>query len=376
MGAVVFGFTLTQETLTAAAALSSGTSTVWTSAENATILPDVDHQRGRRGASSASSFTPRCKDRDSYSGEDVGRWIEQHLAPFPRQGPKERKMLLLLGGLGAGKTTLVNRLQAASPFFRDTFLIHGRDAYLQYLPEYRKSIEESKSSCHGAALRLARRAEVEILKRGVNLVYEHDAGYRDDDLDRLQNHVLPPYVAAGYQVFVAFVALSEAVAIERQLARPSPTTTPTSAEDIDIDRVQRSFRNLHADFFELQRDAHTAAISLYCDNSCTKYGTRSYNNRGEAGEQQGDCMFCWEVEARGEMTQTVSTTTLQASHSQQVKERNKHDALFKVATRSGPNKANRLLQLPDLDAGSADFIVPDTPSTPVDYILNRYKPEL
>ncbi|CAD7964038.1 unnamed protein product [Amoebophrya sp. A120] len=265
-----------------------------------------------------------CRGRDDYSGSEIKAWIDEHLAGIPEQPKNQRRMLLLMGGSGAGKSTLVRKLREESEFFKSSFLLHGLDEYLKYLPEYQQSLATGKKykdaadGCYSAAIRIAKRAEVEILKRGVNLVYEETG----KDLDRIQTRVLPPYAAAGYQISLAFVAVTEEVALQRAHER-----FLLEGRHAGIDYIHKTFKNLHGNFFELQADPRMHTTSMYCDNSCTKYNRDTPQN----------CMLCWEI-----------------------KQPENFDAHF--------------LALPDaLVDGEASFVAR---TTPLDYITERYKPEL
>ena len=227
------------------------------------------------------SPTP-CKDEKAYLESQYREWAWRHISsktPIPNNAPH---LLLLMGGSGSGKTTLIRRIREADPTFNHHYFLHGLDEYLGYIPEYQKSVgdrtivyEDAADSCYGQAKKIAQAAqELAILKK-LSLIYE-DTG---KNLKRVFEKILPPFHEAGYVVHIAFVDVPVTVALERvesRFRREGRFSSP--------DYVKGTHNNLLDHYLQITAHKKNHPISLYCDNSCSKY---------RRGAER--CMHCWET---------------------------------------------------------------------------------
>jgi len=226
--------------------------------------------------SSVSARARKQKDNtpfpclEKYDDEVVKAWVDDHLKGVPKS--KDPQMLLMLGGSGAGKGEFLKRwrdmerrLPDLVPIKMDTFVTHGLDEYLAYIPEYQKSIgdpahvyKDAADSCYkGAAIPAAKIATQEILSKKLNVIYEETG----KDLERIKKRVLPPFTDAGYRVTLVFVDNDPDIAIKRAAAR-FDLTGRYAADDY----IRGTFKNT-IDSFEELRGMKIVKEAIYCDNS-------------------------------------------------------------------------------------------------------------
>jgi len=221
--------------------------------------------------------TPCRAKYDSALQQEI---IDAHLKEAKR-GHDQPHMLLLLGGSGAGKGTLLRAMQSKGLALQD-FVMHGLDEYITYLPEY-KATTDSKTAvyrdaadgCYRGAIPIAKAVQAELIKRRQHVVYE-DTG---KDLTRILERVLPPFEEAGYRVSIALVDNTPEVSQGR-----APERFMREGRYSSDEYISSTFKNVPENYAKL-RDMERVKESLYCDNSCL----------GEQGEsaKEGGCLKCW-----------------------------------------------------------------------------------
>lgn len=210
--------------------------------------------------------------RDTYDDSEISDWVARHLKGF--EGGKEPpQLLLLLGGSGAGKGTFVEKWKAldrggAPKHPLEGFVFHGLDEYLQYVPDYQKTIEDNDNvykdaadACYGgAAIPAAKRAQEEIISKKMNLIYEETG----KNFDRIKQRVLPPFLDANYRITVVLVHNHAEVAIKRCADRFQKTGR--YAPD---DYIKGSFKN-NLDTYDALKAMDGLLEFAYCNNAGAK----------------------------------------------------------------------------------------------------------
>mmetsp|Transcript_7830 Transcript_7830/g.17192 ORF Transcript_7830/g.17192 Transcript_7830/m.17192 type:complete len:303 (+) Transcript_7830:39-947(+) len=208
-----------------------------------------------------------CKEQ--YHEDDITLWVKQHLQGLPdsRERPS---LLLLLGGSGAGKGTFIDRWKqtdasasADGKKIKD-FAFHGLDEYLQYVPEFKLSVEDpnhvykdAADACYGgAAIPAAKVANKEIVSRRIDTIYEETG----KNVDRIKKRVLPPFQEGGYRITVVLVHNDADTAIERAQGRFQRT-----GRYAPEDYIRDTFKNNLESYMELKKMG-VAEEFVYCDN--------------------------------------------------------------------------------------------------------------
>jgi len=220
------------------------------------------------GRSELESTPYPCKAK--YDDSDIQGWVSSHLSGAkPATGVPH--MLLLLGGSGAGKGTFINawkdqdtKSEPGDALIKD-FVFHGLDEYLDYVPEYKKTIEDKESvykdaadACYpGAAIPAAREALKQIVATKINTIYEETG----KNLDRIKKRVLPPFADAGFRITVVMIDNTPDIAIQRSAGR-FQATGRYAADDY----IKGTFKGSFQSYLALKELA-SVSEAAYCDNS-------------------------------------------------------------------------------------------------------------
>merc|ERR1711957_562964 len=196
-------------------------------------------------------------------------------------GAEKPRMLLLLGGSGSGKGTLLKHLSENG---MGALVPHGLDEYLDYLPEFQETIQDKQfiykdaaDACYGGgAIPIAKAVQEQLIKRKCNLFYEETG----KNLQRIKERVLPPFVDAGYAITLVLVHNLPSVAIERAAGREQK-----EGRHAPRDYIEGTFKGVFDNYLAL-RDGDEVSESAYCDNSCVGIGL-------EAPSESGSCLKCW-----------------------------------------------------------------------------------
>mmetsp|Transcript_8319 Transcript_8319/g.18170 ORF Transcript_8319/g.18170 Transcript_8319/m.18170 type:complete len:285 (+) Transcript_8319:47-901(+) len=208
-----------------------------------------------------------CKEK--YEPSEISNWVNEHLKEV-QGGHATPHMLLTLGGSGAGKGTLIRAWKDVADTSKghlhpDHFVFHGLDEYLDYIPEYRRTIEDPEhvykdaaDACYpGAAIPAAKLAGKEIVERRINAIYEETG----KSVERIQKRVLPQFVEAGYRITVVLVDNKADVAINRSAHRFQKRGRYASEE-----YIRGTFGN-NFESYTMLRGLDSVAEAVYCDNS-------------------------------------------------------------------------------------------------------------
>ncbi|KAF4713017.1 hypothetical protein FOZ62_024002 [Perkinsus olseni] len=231
--------------------------------------------------------------RSEYDTHELQSWVDAHLAParqyrsaHPVNG-KKPEMILLLGGPGAGKGTLLRKWQeGGGP--REAFTLIGLDEFLEFVPEFQQSANDkyfvyedaASADCYKPAIKAAKMANSAAVGEGLNVIYE-DTG---KDITRLVERVIPPYKKAGYRITIVLVHNEPDIAIQRAFMR-----FLGDGRLADEDYVKKSFRNVDDNYY-LVRNMPTIDEAVYCDNTC-RFG-RAFISHTAAGSVPEYCLRC------------------------------------------------------------------------------------
>ncbi|CAJ1444241.1 unnamed protein product, partial [Effrenium voratum] len=145
--------------------------------------------------------------------------IQAHLKGKLQQ--EKPVMLLMLGGSGAGKGTFLKAMKQHG-MDTDAFVMHGLDEYIQYLPEYKATVQnqqvvykDAADACYSGAIPIAKAAQLEMIRKKQHVVYEETG----KDLSRIIKRILPPFQEAGYHIVTVLVDNLADVAKKRSLGR-------------------------------------------------------------------------------------------------------------------------------------------------------------
>eukprot|EP00419_Tripos_fusus_P000915 CAMPEP_0172675228 /NCGR_PEP_ID=MMETSP1074-20121228/13154_1 /TAXON_ID=2916 /ORGANISM="Ceratium fusus, Strain PA161109" /LENGTH=294 /DNA_ID=CAMNT_0013492677 /DNA_START=68 /DNA_END=952 /DNA_ORIENTATION=+ len=223
------------------------------------------------------SPTP-CKKE--YNKAFIKEMAEAYIKQVPAVKAHGR-MLLLLGGSGAGKGTFLKRV-ANHGFALEEYIMHGIDDYLEMLPEWKETAADKANvymdaadGCYGGAIPMAKTAQAIIIERKLNVIYEETG----KNLDRILKRVLPPFKDAGYQISIALVDSTPELAVKRAEGRFQTEGRYSSPE-----YVASTFNNVHSSYSALRAMADIVE-AVYCDNTCTA--------------PDFDCMKCWADSSTG-----------------------------------------------------------------------------
>jgi len=196
------------------------------------------------------------------------------------------ELLMLLGGSGAGKGTLIRKLKGHGLNVSD-FVFHGLDEYLVYLPEFVKSVSDPKAvyrdaadDCYGGAIAIAKAAQIDIIARRQHVIYEETG----KNLKRILERVLPPFESAGYRITAVLVDNHPDIGKLRAIDR-----FQKEGRYAPDDYIEGTFKNVPENFNALLGTGrvHEAA---YCDNSCLLKGEGI--TPAQAAHMSG-CLACW-----------------------------------------------------------------------------------
>jgi hypothetical protein len=220
----------------------------------------------------------------AYSEDLVQAAVSKHLEN--RAGTSEKPhLLLMLGGSGAGKGTFLNHIGKHS-FNVSEFVLHGLDEYLEYLPEYVKTVsdpdvvyKDAADACYGGgAIPIAKAAEPKITSGRLNTIYEETG----KNLDRILKRVLPPFEKFGYRITTVLIGNHAEIAISRAGKR-----FQASGRYAPDDYIRGTFKDNLENYKELAKSGRVHE-AVYCDNSCVTEG----GSLDEAMKSR-DCIKCW-----------------------------------------------------------------------------------
>lgn len=198
---------------------------------------------------------------------------------------EEPHLLVLFGGSGAGKGTFIKHMKSHG-FPADDFAFHGLDEYLQYLPEFVKTINDKSAvykdaadACYGGgAIPIAKATQGHIIAGRKHVIYEETG----KNLDRVLKRVLPPFEEAGYRITLVLVDNHADVAKVR--AKGRFLQEGRYAPD---DYIQGTFKNVPENFKKL-RETGKVREAVYCDNSCMNEAASA-----EDASKMKTCLKCW-----------------------------------------------------------------------------------
>eukprot|EP00420_Gonyaulax_spinifera_P038829 CAMPEP_0197886686 /NCGR_PEP_ID=MMETSP1439-20131203/17276_1 /TAXON_ID=66791 /ORGANISM="Gonyaulax spinifera, Strain CCMP409" /LENGTH=276 /DNA_ID=CAMNT_0043506493 /DNA_START=66 /DNA_END=896 /DNA_ORIENTATION=+ len=216
-----------------------------------------------------STPTPCKAEYDkSFISEAANKYIEN----VP-SGQAKPRLLLLLGGSGAGKGTFIRKISAAG-FPSKDYVMHGIDDYLGMLPEWKETeadtaavYKDAADGCYGGAIPIAKAAQKTMIEKKMNVIYEETG----KNLDRVLKRVVPPFRDAGYTITIALIDCTVDTAKARAEGRFLDEGRYSAP-----DYVEGTFKGVFSNYVTLrQKDFVSEAI--YCNNGCTSK----------------DCMRCW-----------------------------------------------------------------------------------
>eukprot|EP00405_Crypthecodinium_cohnii_P013447 CAMPEP_0206457540 /NCGR_PEP_ID=MMETSP0324_2-20121206/23024_1 /ASSEMBLY_ACC=CAM_ASM_000836 /TAXON_ID=2866 /ORGANISM="Crypthecodinium cohnii, Strain Seligo" /LENGTH=330 /DNA_ID=CAMNT_0053928685 /DNA_START=53 /DNA_END=1045 /DNA_ORIENTATION=- len=213
-----------------------------------------------------------CKEK--YEKEDIEKWVDEHLSKVSKDGHEQPHLLLMMGGSGSGKGTFMKRWHLVDAESHQTdskdglllshFAPHGLDEYLDYIPEYQKTIQDPEAvykdaadACYpGAAIPAAKLGLDKLISRKAHVIYEETG----KNLDRIRKRVLPPFLEAGYRITMVFVDNNAENAISRAAGR-----FQTSGRYAPDDYIRGTFSKSF-DSYRALKDSGDVSESVYCDN--------------------------------------------------------------------------------------------------------------
>lgn len=208
-----------------------------------------------------------------YSETLQSEIIKGHLKAKTQQ--EKPWMLLMLGGSGAGKGTFL-RVVKKNGMDLDNFVKHGLDEYIEYLPEYKASVQnklvvykDAADGCYSGVIPIAKAAQLEIIQQKQHLIYE-DTG---KDLNRIVKRILPPFAEAGYRIAIVLIDNTPSVAKERSMSR-----FMKEGRYADDSYIESTFKNVPENYAKL-KEMEQVKEAYYCNNNCI--------------QSDKECLKCW-----------------------------------------------------------------------------------
>jgi len=166
------------------------------------------------------------------------------------------------------------------------FVFQGLDEFLNYLPEYQKSLQDeyyvykdAADSCYAGARQIAKAALKILGDTGRPVIYE-DTG---KNLDRILLRGLPPFLDKGYKLTTVFVDNIPEIAVARAQDRFQRTGRYSAP-----DYLTKTFSNITYCFDHIA-NLPESSHAVYCDNSCLD---KAYMHWTIAAVKS-DCMKCY-----------------------------------------------------------------------------------
>lgn len=239
-----------------------------------------------------------CKAK--YEKDFIASAAQTYLEGVPTNQEAPR-MLLLLGGSGAGKGTLVKHLKQHG-FSAGDYAMHGIDDYLDMLPEWRESVADAKhvykdaaDGCYSGAIPIAKAAQDMIIGKRMHVIYEETG----KNLQRVLDRVMPPFAEAGYRITIALVDSTPEIAKQRAEGRFLAEGRYSSPE-----YVEGTFKNVFENYLTL-RKSDRVAEALYCDNAC---------NSEDSANAKPCSIRCWNDSAQASDGSIAPEGVLEKGH--------------------------------------------------------------
>ena len=191
-------------------------------------------------------------------------------------GTKPR-LLILLGGSGAGKSTMISNLSKASDGYVDPkhpeWVMSGLDEFIEFVPEYIYAVRDvtvgysnAATYAYSNAIKIAVATNMECMKRRLHMIFE-DTGKELSRTVRVINDF-----GKNRIVTVALVDNTPDVAISRAAGRFQITGRYSSA-----DYIRSTFSNVFEHYLQLKKMYAEGQFSgveidsfIYCNNNAEK----------------------------------------------------------------------------------------------------------